>query len=555
MDPLHGIDLRDDHVNAFLGKVNQLVESLDSSGAGIGTSVTDYGAVGDGVTDDTEAIQNTINAVSAGGGGTVYLPNGTYLVSRNLESDLAGCIDLLTNVTLLGESRQGVIIKLAADQVGFTRIITIDTHTDVRISTLTLDGNKANQGTPEEHMAGVFAGDCVRLTIDNVTARYCVGDGIDIWQNCEDVIIYNCYVLENDRSGIGINGSNHHRVSVVNCQCVGNTAQQLDCEPPEGGINDLLVTGSYFSDGGISSDFTMTLSGIEEDLQSTGYIITNNVIEGPVYCIWLRHMLFMGNKVSTASTATVPPITVSGRVEECRFINNHVITNKDVFGAILCEGRDGTDKPQNVMFLANLLEVGAGVSTSGLCLIRPYSIDVIGNTIQGNATTNYYGVEVRATDAGADQVERVTIVNNHITDFRRCVLTWGNGGSTEIENLVVSGNTFEKVANVNQDGHMDLDYDESGLVTKATVIGNTGMGAVPMFKSIQGWAGAGWPQCPTLIGGNDSSGRGIWSVLGTPESQVTDSIGAQALRRDGGAGTTLYVKESGTATNTGWVAK
>jgi len=41
---------------------------------------------------------------------------------------------------------------------------------------------------------------------------------------------------------------------------------------------------------------------------------------------------------------------------------------------------------------------------------------------------------------------------------------------------------------------------------------------------------------------------------GTPESVVTAPVGALYTRQDGGAGTTLYVKESGTG-NTGWVAK
>lgn len=41
---------------------------------------------------------------------------------------------------------------------------------------------------------------------------------------------------------------------------------------------------------------------------------------------------------------------------------------------------------------------------------------------------------------------------------------------------------------------------------------------------------------------------------GTPEGTVTAAVGSLRLRTDGGAGTSLYVKESGTG-NTGWVAK
>lgn len=44
-------------------------------------NVMDYGAVGDGVVDDTAAIQSAIAAMVAAGGGIVYLPIGTYLVT------------------------------------------------------------------------------------------------------------------------------------------------------------------------------------------------------------------------------------------------------------------------------------------------------------------------------------------------------------------------------------------------------------------------------------------------------------------------------------------
>lgn len=41
---------------------------------------------------------------------------------------------------------------------------------------------------------------------------------------------------------------------------------------------------------------------------------------------------------------------------------------------------------------------------------------------------------------------------------------------------------------------------------------------------------------------------------GSPETVVTAPVGSLFLRTDGGANTTLYVKESG-AGNTGWIAK
>jgi hypothetical protein len=47
---------------------------------------------------------------------------------------------------------------------------------------------------------------------------------------------------------------------------------------------------------------------------------------------------------------------------------------------------------------------------------------------------------------------------------------------------------------------------------------------------------------------------GIYSGTGTPEGVVTAAIGSMFMRTDGGAGTSHYIKESGTG-NTGWIAK
>lgn len=47
-------------------------------------SIKDFGAVGNGIADDTVAIQATINAVASAGGGAVLVPPGTFLISSAL---------------------------------------------------------------------------------------------------------------------------------------------------------------------------------------------------------------------------------------------------------------------------------------------------------------------------------------------------------------------------------------------------------------------------------------------------------------------------------------
>jgi hypothetical protein len=48
---------------------------------------------------------------------------------------------------------------------------------------------------------------------------------------------------------------------------------------------------------------------------------------------------------------------------------------------------------------------------------------------------------------------------------------------------------------------------------------------------------------------------GISRGTGSPEGIVTALVGSLYLRTDGGAATTLYVKESSPTPSTGWVAK
>lgn len=58
----------------------------------------------------------------------------------------------------------------------------------------------------------------------------------------------------------------------------------------------------------------------------------------------------------------------------------------------------------------------------------------------------------------------------------------------------------------------------------------------------------------TEITGKPAALALLYTGTGSPETVVTAGVGSLYLRTDGGAGTTLYVKESGTG-NTGWIGK
>lgn len=65
-------------------------------------NVLDYGADKTGSTNSQSAIQSAVDAINTAGGGTVYLPNGTY----KIESP----ITIYSNVRFIGESRESTTI-------------------------------------------------------------------------------------------------------------------------------------------------------------------------------------------------------------------------------------------------------------------------------------------------------------------------------------------------------------------------------------------------------------------------------------------------------------
>jgi len=97
-------------------------------------NVEDYGAVHDGVTDDTAAIQAAINACHDAGGGTVWFPGGTYLIAGALQNGIS-CTVAGSNYDVDFNSQ--LYIKPDARQVG-KRMISLEGETNIPYSLTTV---------------------------------------------------------------------------------------------------------------------------------------------------------------------------------------------------------------------------------------------------------------------------------------------------------------------------------------------------------------------------------------------------------------------------------
>ena len=146
-------------------------------------SVKDYGAVGDGVSDDRQAIQDTIDAAAKGlGGGKVYFPEGTYLVKEIVFLRSHTHLEVHEKATILN----GINIKNHPSIVFMTGLFTDDGDQvewepteDISYSGGTIDMNGAlnEEGTKAKNLplinsSGAFAiGNSKNVTISNVTFK------------------------------------------------------------------------------------------------------------------------------------------------------------------------------------------------------------------------------------------------------------------------------------------------------------------------------------------------------------------------------------------------
>lgn len=127
-------------------------------------SVRNFGATGDGVSDDTAAIAAAIIALPAGG--VLYFPAGTYLVSN---------IALKSNITVRGAGWQS-IIKLKAGVTGgglpVNNCVTIHNVSGVTVRDISLDGNRTNNATSgasaDSNWNGIIIIGSTDVVVDNV---------------------------------------------------------------------------------------------------------------------------------------------------------------------------------------------------------------------------------------------------------------------------------------------------------------------------------------------------------------------------------------------------
>ncbi|MDD4775160.1 MAG: glycosyl hydrolase family 28-related protein, partial [Syntrophomonas sp.] len=195
-------------------------------------NVRDYGTVGDGVADDTAAINAAIIAANAKGGGTVYVPDGTYLITLNDTTKAA--VIMKSNVHLM--MANNATFKTAGTTLITHYIVKVENCTNAKISGGRIEGDRSRHiGTTGEGGYGIAVYGSTGVTVSNMYIYDCWGDGIYLNGSSQqdwagDILIENVISNNNRRQGLSV-------ISVKGCIITGGRYSNTNGTPPESGID------------------------------------------------------------------------------------------------------------------------------------------------------------------------------------------------------------------------------------------------------------------------------------------------------------------------------
>ena len=200
-------------------------------------SVRSFGAVGDGRSDDTEALQRAIEA----GCGEVRFPRGVYRLLRPLRIDL----DKVGFTTLRGE---GVaVLQMAgsgpAVQIVGTHLRSADPEDFAdnvweRQRMPMIDGLAIVGDHPEA--SGIAADGTMQCTITRVHLRRLL-HGIQLTNNNRNVLISDCHIYDNRGVGIFYDNVNLHQSNITGCHISYNAGGGVVSRG--GNVRNLHITG------------------------------------------------------------------------------------------------------------------------------------------------------------------------------------------------------------------------------------------------------------------------------------------------------------------------
>lgn len=233
-------------------------------------SVKDFGATGDGATDDSAALQAAFDYVAANGG-TLYLPAGTYrLVAANINLTSAA-----RPFRVVGAGMHTTKLLRGADTA--TSVLNIGGFNDWSLEDFGIDAGHDNYPNGNHGLAFFNCKNVtvLRLKVVNWKNSAILGYGAPPMLEDTFNVIQDCFVDGYDASNNGILFADMARVAIVNCQAVriGKDAGLSPCYALQlkNGCTRSAILGGYAQGAKI---------GVAIGTNTSTEINENNLIEG-----------------------------------------------------------------------------------------------------------------------------------------------------------------------------------------------------------------------------------------------------------------------------------
>lgn len=505
------------------------------------TKVSWFGARPGGAgTTNREGLQRALEA-SALSGGTVELDVGTYDVVRDPTSEnSAWAINIPSNTTLIGQGIDSTIIKLADTQGPNTRLLSLDLVTGVTIRDLTLDGNETQQTDRNEQMGNIMVDGATHFLIERVRSVRAQGDALTIRGKSESDLAQHGRILNCDfnfclRNGVTLGGYGFSDILIQGNRFGSEIdTQQVDFEPTHGTIFEKVrIIGNTFEKMESDRDeYSIVIAGRALS-QATDIQVIGNTIHNAVLISSATKVQILGNTIVVDRIKNYlkhPGILVNRACEDVVIANNSIDAHS--YGVFIRSL--GGQMPTRIHLSNNNVQ---SMQKSGVYVWDATDVKVTANNIRGGGTHN--GVHLRASTSN---LSNLIVSGNTIDQFAQGVYLQGASDSL-FQRCQIINNMFE----TNQERSVMKEAITFNLKTpileNCVISGNTKSPAIQrMFSDSH--------QNSFIISGNVGA-CASYSVWGSPEDTLAAPVGTQAIRRDGGPKTTLYIKEHGDGVN-GW---
>lgn len=419
-------------VNTDLTNVKSDVDTIKKNGI----SVLKYGAKGDGVTDDTQAIQNAVSS----GYDVIYFPKGTYILSGN--------VTLNRSVSLIGLGN--VVFKKpnSTTAIDNNYFFIASNLNNLLFQGLTFDGNRANTVRGNVNNTCLDIRICNRVIVQDCTFKNIQGGGsnvntavcfVDESDYCK---VLDCY-FENLSCGamftqgkytIFANNQINYAddVAIVfNSQlcayglAYGNTIVDgnggvIGCE---GGVNYITVTKNIIKN--IRTGYGIGVMSLGSPNTMNNIVITDNIIDG------------------CSGTNVINGITTQGADTKDVIISNNLIanlTNGNQYNCGITLFNPRTVVKGNI--LKDLTCDGIAINSSG--------VTVTDNHVHTTANA------VNILENNGSPVDNVLISQNYLTGNIGIYSNTGNNKAEILYNRITASNGRISVGTVGQNANFKV---------------------------------------------------------------------------------------------------